>query len=65
MASPYTAKPIRSLFHDLRLVNSNVTWSALLDGFARAPTSNVFLVSVARSGAEHDGRRNNSLNLEV
>ena len=44
--SPYTARHVRSLFERLELPR-NLTWSSLIDGFHAAPTSNVFLVSVA------------------
>ena len=45
-SSPYTARHVRSLFQRLDLPR-NLTWSSLIDGFVAAPTSNVFLVSVA------------------
>ena len=45
-ASPYTARYVHSLFERLDLPR-NLTWSSLTDGFHSAPTSNVFLVSVA------------------
>ena len=46
LSSPYTARYVRSLFERLDLPR-NLTWSSLTDGFHSAPTSNVFLVSVA------------------
>jgi hypothetical protein len=45
-SSPYTARHARLLFERLDLPR-NLTWSSLIDGFHAAPTSNVFLVSVA------------------
>lgn len=60
LTSPYTPRFVSRLLHRLH-IPTNLTWSSLVEAFHGAPTSNTFLVSIAKGHVRTTALRSSRL----